>query len=97
MTNKRRYDKEFKLRALEMVIRDGRRISDVARDLGVSPQLLSRWKIAFNANQEEAFPGTGHRTASEEELHKAKRELAIANEEREILKKALAIFSKKPG
>ena len=97
MTHRRVYDKEFKLRAIEMVVRDGRRVCDVAQDLGIPATMLSRWKSALTEGQEEAFPGTGHRTASEEELHKVKRELEIAKEERDILKKALAIFSKKSG
>jgi transposase len=97
MRNKRRYDKEFKEHAVEMVTVSGRRVCDVARDLGITEKILSRWKSEFLAGLSEAFPGTGHRSASDEELHKLKRELSISNEEREILKKALAIFSKEPG
>jgi transposase len=44
----------------------------------------------------EAFPGSGHQTAQEEEVRRLKRELDIVKQERDILKKALGIFSRNP-
>ncbi len=44
----------------------------------------------------EAFPGSGHQTAQEEEVRRLKRELEIVKQERDILKKALGIFSRSP-
>ena len=44
----------------------------------------------------EAFPGSGHQTAQEEEVRCLKRELEIVKQERDILKKALGIFSRNP-
>jgi len=42
---------------------------------------------------EQAFPGSGHQTAQEEELRRLKRELEITRQERDILKKAVAVFA----
>jgi transposase len=44
----------------------------------------------------EAFPGSGHQTTQEEEVRRLKRELEIVKQERDILKKALGIFSRAP-
>ena len=42
----------------------------------------------------EAFPGIGHQTAQEEEVRRLKRELEVVKQERDILKKAISIFSR---
>jgi len=59
--------------------------------------LLYRWKNDYLSNQEHSFPGTGHLADPEDEkIRKMERELAGVTEERDILKKALAIFSRTP-
>jgi len=93
---RRKYDKEFKKGAVLLVIEKGRSISKVARDLGIHPVLLGKWKSLYLKNKNNAFPGQGHMKPEEEEVRRLKRELDNVKEEREILKKALAIFSKRP-
>ena len=90
----RKYNKEFKLEAIQLVEIQGGNASAVARDLGISPNLLNRWIREYNSNKKNAFPGLGKRKESEEEVYKLKKELADLKMERDILKKALSIFSK---
>jgi transposase len=91
---RRRFDAQFKHDALRLVQENNRKISDIARDLGIRPELLYRWKSEQSADPEHAFPGKGHMKPDEEYVRRLERELAQARAERDILKKALAYFSK---
>jgi transposase len=93
---RRTFSREYKLEAVRLIQEEGRRVTDVARDLGVDHSMLRRWVEQFTSDTDQAFPGKGHVRADEEELQRLRRELADAREERDILKKALAIFSKGP-
>jgi transposase len=90
----RTYTKEFKQEAVGLVQTSGKSMSQVARDLGISDSVLSHWYQQAKTQGAEAFPGSGHQTAQEEEIRRLKRELALAQQERDILKKTLAIFTK---
>ena len=93
--NKRRvFDRQFKMDAVDLVVKQGRSVASVARDLGITDTTLHLWKRDALANQEKAFPGNG--TPLDTEIRRLKRELAISNEERDILKKALTVFSRRP-
>ncbi len=89
----RKYDDQFKRDAVRLVIQEGRTIAQVSRELGMGQTVLQRWVAAVRANGEAAFPGKGKLTAEAQELETLRRKLALAEEEREILKKALAVFS----
>lgn len=91
---KRRYDAEFKKEALRLSDSSGKRDSEIEKDLGLYPNAISRWRKALETDPVDAFPGTGHQKPLEEENYRLRRELAIMQEERNILKKAVAIFSK---
>jgi len=88
------YDRQFKIDAVSLVINGGRSVAEVARDLGINPNMLHRWKQQLTRERSEAFPGKGRLGPQEEELQRLRRELEQAKEDREILKKALAFFSK---
>ena len=90
----KKYDRQFKIDAVSMVVNGERIVASVARDLGIDPNLLYRWKQELSNEQSEAFPGKGRLGPQEEELRRLRRELEQAKEDREILKKALAFFSK---
>jgi transposase len=97
MTDRRRtYTKEFKLEAIQLVESQGGNASAVARNLGIKPNLLTRWIREYKADQKHAFPGLGTLKEPEEELRQLRKELADTKMERDILKKALGIFSKPP-
>jgi transposase len=82
--------------AVRLVIDGGRSVSGVAQDLGIHENMLRRWKQEYLRDREQSFPGKGHLRPHEEEILRLKRRVADLEQEREILKKALAILSKHP-
>jgi len=93
---RRRFDKQFKLDAVRLLNEGGRMIAELSRDLGVSPNQLRRWNEKFGKGSLNA-KALSSESAEGIENAKLKRELAQVTEEREILKKALAVFSRRPG
>ncbi len=94
MSQKRRqFDRAFKVEAVRLVTEDDRPVAAVARDLGIGENLLHRWKQQFTNDQESAFVGTGNLTLEQAELRRLQRENADLREERDILKKAISVFS----
>ncbi len=91
--SRRRHSREFKLEAVKQVVEHGRPVSEVADSLGVNRNMLSAWKKQLLAEGALAFPGHGKQSEAEEEIRRLRRELAIARQEREILKKAAAYFA----
>jgi transposase len=93
---RKQYEREFKANAVRMVTERGRRLSEVARDLGINENMLWRWKRELSEEPEQAFPGKGHLQDKDEEIRQLRKELADVREERDILKKVVTIFSKQP-
>ena len=94
---RRQFTREFKIEAVELLLNGDRSGVEVARNLGIRPELLYRWKGDYLSNAEHSFPGTGHLTdPADERLRKLERELYRVTRERDILKKAMAIFSREP-
>lgn len=89
---KRVFDAAFKREALQLVETSGKPLAQVARDLGISDNTLQGWKQQQHTYDQEAFPGSGHQTPPEEEMRRLRRKNEILRQERDILKKALAIF-----
>jgi len=94
MQGRRKYDRDFKEGAVRLVIDGGKSVRDLARDLGINENMLYRWKSEYLKDREDAFPGQGRLKPQDEEIWKLRRRVEDLEEEREILKKALAIFSK---
>jgi len=94
-SNRRQYDREFKLEAVRLSREPGRTVAGVSRDLGINENLLHRWRSQFGREGEGAFPGKGHQSPEQEELRRLRLQLADVTEERDILKKALAVFSRR--
>jgi len=92
----RKYDKQFKKEAVRLVIEGGRKVTEVAQSLGIHENLLRTWKRKHKEDPSGSFPGKGHVKPQDEELRRLQKENANLKEDREILKKALAIFSKHP-
>ena len=88
------YTREFKVEAVQLVKSSGKPMSQVARELGISDSALYQWCKKLAGQGEQAFPGSGHQTAQEEELRRLKRELEVTRQERDILKKVVSIFSR---
>jgi len=92
----RSYDRQFKEEAVRLVIEGKRPVVEVAHGLGIHENLLRTWKRKYKEDPTGSFPGKGHLGSQEEEFKRLQKENANLREEREILKKALAIFSKHP-
>ena len=92
--NRKIYSKEFKQKAVELSNVRGN-VSEIARELGVNPDLLYRWRREQGRNPTLAFSGNGNKqlTSEEKELQRLRVELADVKMERDILKKAVGIFS----
>jgi len=93
---RKNYDNEFKREAIRLVLEDGRKASEVERNLGITPTLVSRWIREMSEDSEYAFPGKGHLKAPEGQIRNLQRENERLRRERDILKKVVAIFSKDP-
>ncbi len=93
--NRRKFSKQFKIDAVELLMQSEKSAPEIGISLGIRPELLYRWKTEYMANQATPFPGSGHlKDPEEERLRKLERELRTVTEERDILKKALAVFSR---
>jgi transposase len=90
------YTAEFKREAVRLAQTSGKPITHIARELGISDTSIHQWRKDLAEHGPEAFPGSGHQTTQEEEVRRLKRELEMVKQERDILKKALGIFSRSP-
>lgn len=92
--DQRIFTREFKLEAVRLSESSEKTVAQIARDLGVPERVLYRWRHELREQAERAFPGKGHQSELEEENRRLRRELEVLKQEREILKKAVAIFSR---
>jgi transposase len=102
---RRQYSEEFKREAVRLMTEGGVPLAQVSRDLGVCTSVLGKWKRALLNSASATVPATasapgskvkvfpGYGVARDEELARLRRELEIAQQERDILKKAVGIFS----
>lgn len=96
--NYRSYDQQFKLQALELLERGEKSAGQIERELGITPGLLIKWRaryqiVAKEGNKPQVEPSDIE--AAKIEIRRLQRKLADVEEEREILKKVLSIFSRK--
>jgi len=88
------YTREFKEEAVRLVQTSGKSIAQIARELGISDSSIHQWRKELTQQGKEAFPGSGHQAPLEEENRRLKRELERVQQERDILKKVVSIFSR---
>nr|WP_317632743.1 transposase [uncultured Flavobacterium sp.] len=89
------YDAAFKIRAVELS-HDRINLSKLARELGIKVSLLYKWRKEYQQFDMASFPGNGNLklTPKQERIHELEKKLKDAELERDILKKAISIFSK---
>ena len=92
--SRRKHSAEFKREAVRLANEPGRTLNEVAANLGLDRSMLWRWRMEMDADGATAFPGNGRAKPSDKEVLELRRELARAQQERDILKKALAYFAK---
>jgi transposase len=95
---KRQFDRAFKVMAVELCF-SGKPTGEVAEELGIRADLLSRWKREYKQQREGSFSGHGKASLPPEqaEIAKLRKQLRKAEIERDILKKAVSIFSRNDG
>ena len=95
---RRTFTREFKLNAVDLSYTRGN-IVELANELKIRPELLYRWRSEFASCEGASFPGNGNKKQTEEqkEIARLQKELADIKMERDILKKAVGIFSKSDG
>lgn len=94
----RQYDAEFKREAVRLCEESDKNPAQIARDLGIDPKRLYKWRKDKRLRGEVAFPGHGREALTPEQrrIREVEKELRDVTLERDILKKAVAIFSKAP-
>ena len=98
--NYRSYPEAFKLEALALLEKDGKSAGEIERDLGITPGLLVKWRDRYQAvekGRQEVHLEPSDLEAAKAEIRRLQRALAEAEEERDILKKVVNIFSRKSG
>jgi transposase len=93
---RRKYSKGFKMEAIQVYENGERSAHQVERELGITQGLLGKWKTALKRRpqKEDAFLGNGRVTDSEARIRQLEREIATLNEDKEVLRKALEMFSR---
>jgi transposase len=91
---KRKFDNDFQVEAVKLVLENKRPVAAVAREIGIHENTLRKWINLFQEHQEDAFPGSGNLRPEEAEKRRLLRRIADLEEENAILKKATAIFAK---
>ena len=95
MDERKKYSREFKVEAVRLLNTSGKSGHEIETDLGIGGGSIYRWRKQLEAEGAlgiRAFPGKGK--PRDEELARLRKENAGLREEREILRKALAIFSR---
>lgn len=92
MAIRKKFSQEFKHEAVELARSSQQSMSQVARDLDISPNLLTRWCRESADGGVKVFPGNGK--PRDEEITTLKRELAQTRKERDFLKEAAAFFAR---
>jgi transposase len=93
MSKKRQYTNEFKREVLELVEVGDRTVGQIARDLDMNANVIYKWRQRYRIDAENDELHLSEASETEAELKRLRRELARVKQEREILKKALKIFS----
>lgn len=93
--NRRKYSAQYKEKAISLS-EEKNNVAAAARELGIRPSMIHRWKKEKERYAHNSFPGYGKpkMTDQEREITRLKKELKDAQLETEILKKAISIFSK---
>ena len=94
MTERKKYSKEFKLDAINLVLEQGYKRTEAARNLGINTTMLGRWIKEHQQDDGHAFRGNGKLTPEQEEIRQLREENKRLKMEKEILKKATVFFAK---
>ncbi len=94
MRKRKTYTKAFKIEAVRLLEESGKPAAELARELGIARNRLYKWQAQIRDHGEHSFPGSGRLPAPADELARLRRENTRLRQERDILKKAVAFFTK---
>ena len=96
--SRRKYDSDFKRNAVKLCEDRNRTVPEVANNLGINSDLIYRWRKDLCEKGAIAFPGNGIPALTDEQkrIKELQKQLRNTEMERDILKKAVGIFSKGP-
>jgi len=95
MVKRRVFDEAFKEMAVELSYAKAS-IQEAARELDIDPGRISKWRQRHKKN-DQTLPANTTFTDEQQQIRRLQRELREAQMERDILKKAVSIFSKGDG
>ena len=99
--SRRKYDREFKQNAVELLLSSGKDLKPLAKELGICPSTLREWRDRYLSELEGSSTGSPEGLTPREmaeELRRLRKENETLKRQREILKKALGILSEpSPG
>jgi transposase len=96
MGKRKTYSQSYKRKAVLMVVDQGRVSAEVARELGISKNLLYNWKCKYLEDNIEINPKRKGNENNSDYIKKLERENKRLKEERDILKKAAIFFANDP-
>jgi transposase len=93
--SRRTFDKAFKVMVVELH-KNGKSSREISHDLDIPSEMVRRWSREYSAVVDSSFTGNGKPvvTPEQQEINDLKKALKEAHIERDILKKAVSIFSK---
>jgi transposase len=94
MKQRKRYTAEFKREVLQMAASGEGSIPELERDLGITSGMIYKWRDRYQLDESDGGLRPSDEQEAAAELRRVKRELEIVRQERDILKKAIEIFSK---
>lgn len=100
---RRTFTRAFKIETVKLLEREDRTIVSIGRELSIHPNTLTKWKAEYGTRGAAAFPGNGVRgepvsdlEVAQRKIEALERELDQVRTDRDILKKAVGIFSRRP-
>lgn len=93
MKKNKSYTPEFKREVLEMAANSDISIAQLERDLGITAGLIYKWRERYRVDEESSELKPSVEREAEAEIRRLQRELLVVKQERDILKKAIQVFS----
>ena len=88
----RTYTREFKVEALQLLAKGGKSAAELERELGITKGMLLKWRDRYKVNGQQQSLEPSDLEAAHAEIRRLKRDLEVTTQERDILKKVIAIF-----
>ena len=94
MRKNKRYTEEFKREVLEMAAGGEMSVAQLARDLGITPSLIYKWRERYRVDENRGELKPSAEREAQAEIRRLQRELSVVKQERDILKKVIQVFSR---